>query len=61
MTLIRRKRFVLLWKLQNEYLLDFEDAVVAVKDERGKIKLHQSVNLTAVGAVSGGFGDRLPA
>ena len=45
-------------KLQSEYLLDLEDAVVAVKDERGKIKLHQGVNLTAVGAVSGGFGDR---
>ena len=44
-----------LWKLQNEYLLDLEDAVVAVKDEKGKIKLHQSVNLTADGALSGGF------
>ena len=42
-------------KLQSEYLLDLEDAVVAVKDEKGKVKLHQSVNLTAAGAVSGGF------
>jgi uncharacterized membrane protein len=42
-------------KLQSEYLLDLEDAVVAVKDENGKVKLHQSVNLTAAGAVSGGF------
>jgi len=42
-------------KLQSEYLLDLEDAVVAVKDERGKVKLHQAVNLTADGAVSGGF------
>lgn len=42
-------------KLQSEYLLDLEDAVVAVKDEKGKIKLHQAVNLTAAGAVSGGF------
>ena len=42
-------------KLQSEYLLDLEDAVVAVKDEKGKVKLHQSVNLTATGAVSGGF------
>ena len=32
-----------------------EDAVVAVKNEAGKIKLHQAVNLTAAGAVSGGF------
>jgi uncharacterized membrane protein len=42
-------------KLQKEYLIDLEDAVVAVKDEAGKIKLHQAVNLTAAGAVSGGF------
>ena len=42
-------------KLQNEYLIDLEDAVVAVKDTAGKVKLHQAVNLTAAGAVSGGF------
>ena len=44
-----------LLKLQQEYLIDMEDAVVAVKGEDGKIKLHQAVNLTAAGAVSGGF------
>jgi uncharacterized membrane protein len=42
-------------KLQSEYLIDLEDAVVAVKDTAGKVKLHQAVNLTAAGAVSGGF------
>jgi uncharacterized membrane protein len=42
-------------KLQREYLLDLEDAVVAVKDQNGKVKLNQAVNLTAAGAVSGGF------
>ena len=42
-------------KMQKEYLIDLEDAVVAVKDDKGKIKLHQSVNLTALGATSGGF------
>jgi uncharacterized membrane protein len=42
-------------KLQAEYLIDLEDAVVAVKNAEGKIKLHQPVNLTATGAVSGGF------
>lgn len=42
-------------KLQREYLIAMEDAVVAVKDDAGKIKLHQAVNLTAAGAVSGGF------
>ena len=41
-------------KLQSEYLLDLEDAVVAVKDEKGKIKLHL-VTITGAGAVSGGF------
>jgi uncharacterized membrane protein len=42
-------------KLQSEYLIDLEDAVVAVKDATGKVKLHQAVNLTTAGAVSGGF------
>ena len=42
-------------KMQKDYLLDLEDAVVAVKDADGKVKLHQAINLTAAGAVSGGF------
>jgi uncharacterized membrane protein len=42
-------------KLQREYLLDLEDAAVAIKDEQGKVKLHQTVNLTAAGALRGGF------
>ena len=42
-------------KMQQDYLIDLEDAVVAVKDAKGKIKLHQAINLTAAGAVSGGF------
>jgi uncharacterized membrane protein len=41
-------------KLQSEYLLDLEDAVIAVKDEKGKVKL-RLVTLTGAGAVSGGF------
>ncbi|MEO2015638.1 MAG: DUF1269 domain-containing protein [Fuerstiella sp.] len=41
--------------LQRKYLIDMEDAVVAVKNEDGKVKLHQVVHLTAAGAVSGGF------
>jgi len=44
-----------LQKLQSEYLLDLADVVVAVKDEKGKVKLHQAGNLTADGAMSGGF------
>lgn len=46
---------VMLWKMQKEYLIDLEDAVVAVKDDAGKVKLHQAVNLTAAGAMGGGF------
>lgn len=42
-------------KMQKEYLIEMEDAVVVTKDEEGKIKLHQAVNLTAAGAVGGGF------
>src|SRR5262249_34784019 len=44
-----------LWKMQKDYLIDLADAVVAIKDQAGTVKLHQAVNLTAAGAVSGGF------
>ena len=44
-----------LLKMQKDYLIDMEDAVVAVKDPKGKVRLHQAVNLTAAGAVGGGF------
>lgn len=40
-------------KLQNEYLVDLEDAVVAIRDENGKLHLKQSLDLTALGASSG--------
>jgi uncharacterized membrane protein len=42
-------------KLQRDYLIDLEDAVAVTKDAKGKIKLHQTVNLTAAGATSGGL------
>src|SRR4029077_13806414 len=42
-------------KLESEYLLDLEDAVVAIKDEKSKVKLHQAFKLTTNGAVSFGF------
>jgi uncharacterized membrane protein len=32
-----------------------EDVVVVTKDDKGKVKLHQAVNLTAAGAMGGGF------
>ncbi len=42
-------------KIQKEYLLEMEDVVVVTKDDMGKVKLHQAVNLTATGAVGGTF------
>lgn len=42
-------------KLQKEYLIDMEDVVIVTKDADGKVKLHQPVSLTAMGAVGGGF------
>ena len=42
-------------KLQKEYLLDMEDIVVVTRDDNGKVKLHQAVNLTAAGAFGGSF------
>jgi uncharacterized membrane protein len=44
-----------LLKMQKGYLIDLEDAVVVVRDEQGRVKLRQLYNLTAAGAVSGGF------
>src|SRR6516225_11410323 len=41
--------------MQKEYLLELSDAVVAVKDAKGNIKLKQMINTTAAGAVSGAF------
>ena len=40
--------------LQKEYLVDLEDACVVERDGAGKIHIKQAVNLTAVGATSGG-------
>lgn len=42
-------------KMQKQYLLDMEDAVVVTRDPDGKTKLHQAVSLTRSGAVGGGF------
>jgi uncharacterized membrane protein len=44
-----------LLQMQREYLVDLEDAVVAVKNTDGKIKLHQIHHLTAQGAIGGTF------
>ena len=42
-------------KMQAQYLIEMEDAVVVTKDSSGKAQLHQAVNLTAAGAVGGAF------
>jgi uncharacterized membrane protein len=42
-------------KLQKEYLIEMEDAVVVTRGEDGAVKLHQAVNLTAAGAAGGTF------
>jgi len=44
-----------LLKLQQEYLISLEDIVVAHKDQKGKVRLHQATDLTGAGAVAGGF------
>lgn len=40
-------------RMQTQYLIEMEDAVVVTRDSQGKVKLHQPVNLTAAGALSG--------
>lgn len=42
-------------RLQDNYLIELGDAAIAVKDERGHIRLNQLIDTTAGGAVSGGF------
>jgi len=42
-------------KLQKEYLITINDAVIAVKTDAGAVKLNQLVNTTALGAASGSF------
>jgi uncharacterized membrane protein len=41
--------------LQKQYLIEMEDVVVVTRDENGRVKLHQSVNLTTGGAIGGGL------
>lgn len=44
-----------LFQMQKEYLIEMGDAVVAVKDQDGHIKLNQLFNTTAIGGASGMF------
>ncbi len=41
--------------MQKEYLIEVEDAVIATRDDKGRVKLNQLVHPAAGGAVSGAF------
>ncbi|MFN9211266.1 MAG: DUF1269 domain-containing protein [Betaproteobacteria bacterium] len=41
--------------MQKEYLITLDDIAIAYTNDKGKIKLHQAVNMTATGAASGSF------
>jgi uncharacterized membrane protein len=48
---VRQKLFA----MQKDYLIELGDAVIAIKDEHGRVKLNQLLNTTTAGAVSGAF------
>jgi uncharacterized membrane protein len=39
--------------LAKQHLLELEDVAYAYKDDKGKVRIHQSVSLTGAGAASG--------
>ena len=44
-----------LLKMEGEHLVDLEDAVVLIRNKKGKVKLHHVSHLTFSGAMTGGF------
>jgi uncharacterized membrane protein len=42
-------------RMQSQYLLESDDAVVVTRDLTGKIKFHQQVRVTAAGAATSAF------
>ena len=44
-----------LGQMQKEHLVDLEDAVVVIKNKKGKVKIKQAYNLVTSGAIGGGF------
>ena len=49
-------------RLKREYLIDLEDAVVAIRDPEGTVRIKQSINMVGMGATQGGLGqERLEA
>ena len=43
-------------KMQKDFLIDLGDAIVVVKDDKGKVQFDEAVNLKAHGAISGDSG-----
>ena len=41
--------------LQKEYLIDLEDSCIVVRDQSGRVHLKQAVDLTGLGATTGGL------
>ncbi|MGO9419027.1 DUF1269 domain-containing protein [Roseiarcus sp.] len=41
--------------MQKEYLIEIEDAVIATRDDQGRVKLNQLMHPAASGAISGAF------
>ena len=46
-------------RLRKEYLIDLEDAVVAIRDPDGDVRIKQSINLVGIGAAQGGLSGAL--
>lgn len=44
-----------LGELHKEHLVDLDDAVVVIKNKKGKIRIKQSYDLVTSGAIGGGF------
>lgn len=44
-----------LLSMQKEYLIELEDAVIAVRDKDGRVRLNQLINPTAMGALTGSW------
>jgi len=42
-------------RMEQDHLLSIDDAVVVTRNAEGKAKLHQAMNLTAIGALNGGW------
>ncbi|MFW5858998.1 MAG: DUF1269 domain-containing protein [Planctomycetota bacterium] len=42
-------------RLQQDYLVEMEDIVIAERRSKQRVQLHQSVNMVAPGALEGGF------